>query len=90
MSLKITELFAFVTLDEEGDEGLMGFHTPDGWVPMIGADMARISDLQIMADNISRKTGIVYTLKKFKLASEEEFEAAGNKGIQVRGTSIPS
>jgi len=63
---KVTELFAFIAVHEDGDEGVMGFKTPDGtMMPMIGADMTRVDGLRMVADQIAKHTGTEYKLKKF-------------------------
>jgi hypothetical protein len=66
---KITELFAFVSIgDDPDDEGVMAFQTNDGiWMPMVGADMARVNELKPMADRISKITGKPYKILQFKL-----------------------
>lgn len=65
---KIDRLFAFVAIDpEDGDEGVMGFATQRGWMPMIGADQARVESLKPMAEEIKKTTGLDYEIKYFKL-----------------------
>ena len=39
---KITEMFAYVVADkDEDDEGVIGMQTAEGWLPLVGADVAR-------------------------------------------------
>ena len=45
MAKQVTELFAFVMIDEDGDEAVPAFHDGTTWLPMIGADMARVASL---------------------------------------------
>lgn len=62
----ITELFAFVATDnEDGNEGIIGLMTPDGMMPMIGADLARVESLKKIAD----ETGVPYEIRYFKLVT---------------------
>jgi len=64
--LRITELYAFVSKDENGHEGIMGFQTPDGnMMPMIGADVERVESLKPYADMISEKMGVGYEIRYF-------------------------
>ena len=74
MGFIITELFAFVDKidDEDGDEGVIGMSTDFGWIPLIGADMARVESLRPIAEKVAKETGKKVILKKFKLTSEEE------------------
>lgn len=57
MPLKITELFAFIGLDEQGDEGLVAWHDPQyGWMPLVGADPARLESYRQMAEHVAFHT----------------------------------
>ena len=70
---KITEMFAFVAEDKElpGDEGVIGFRNHYGeWMPLVGADMDRVSSLKPLADQVSQATGIKYKILKFALVGE--------------------
>jgi len=68
---KITEMFAFVTWNKDpDDEGVIGFRSPAGWVPMVGADMDRVESLKSIADDITKVHGKPYIIKKFKLVEE--------------------
>lgn len=55
----VSELYAWVTIDPaDGNEGVMAFRTASGdWMPMIGADMARIESLRPMVMAIISVTG---------------------------------
>lgn len=64
----ITELFAFVALDDfDGNEGVMAFHdgNSDTWIPMIGADMTRINSLIPLAEEIEEATGAKFEIRHF-------------------------
>jgi len=55
MGFVIKEMYAFVSVGEDGDEGVMGFLGPNrNWVPMVGADMTRVTDLRKIADRITK------------------------------------
>ena len=72
VKLKIDEIFAFVAEDDDG-EGITGFLGPDGtWLPMVGADMARVDQLRPIAREIARKSGKRIHLLKFSTRSEVE------------------
>lgn len=72
MPLVIDEMFAFTTIDENGDEGVMGYKTEVGWLPMVGADVDRIKSLKPMADSIATALRITYKIKRFKYVGEVE------------------
>lgn len=62
---KITELYAFVATDPDGSEGIMAFRSGDHWMPMIGADLARVESLRPLADRIAKATGQQYEIRYF-------------------------
>ena len=64
--LAITEIYAFVALQQDG-EGIMAFAGINGMmIPMIGADIERVESLKPIADEISATTGIKYEIRYFK------------------------
>jgi len=75
MPLKIEQMFAFIATDEKGDEGVCGFKGGDGWIPMVGADMAMVDKLRPIArmTAISTKTPI----KLCVFTKREEVEEIG-------------
>lgn len=46
---RITEIFAFIVMDEDGTEGIPAFKANGTMHPMVGADMARIDSLMTVA-----------------------------------------
>lgn len=64
MKLIIDEMFAFVADGDEG-EGIMGIRMGDTWMPLVGADMNRVTSLIPYADHIKKETGIDYRILKF-------------------------
>jgi len=68
---KIIEMYAFVAEDKvPEDEGIIGFMSGTGWMPLVGADMARVDSLKPIARDISRKTG--KTVKLIRFTNREE------------------
>lgn len=44
---RIEEMYAFVAEDSgPDDEGVVGMATKSGWMPLVGADMARVESLK--------------------------------------------
>lgn len=60
---KIQEMYAFVVEDTGADdEGVIGIQSEEGWLPLVGADMARVESLKPIARGIGNQIG-----KKVKL-----------------------
>lgn len=57
MGFRIDTLWAFTHVDENDVEGIVGFHTGSGWMPMIAADRDRIESLRPLAERLARETG---------------------------------
>ena len=70
--LKIDQLFAFVATDEDGNEGLCGFRSANGWIPMVGADMAMVEHLRPIALATAKASGQPIKLCLFKTREEVE------------------
>jgi hypothetical protein len=68
---KITEMWAFISEDKDAeDEGIISAHVGMGWMPLIGADEARIRSLLPLALEIQRQTGKKVKLVKFTQRSD--------------------
>ena len=63
--LKIETITAFVGTDELGNEGLIGFKGPQGWVPMVCADEDRVKQLFPIAETMSEVTGKSFRVIRF-------------------------
>ena len=75
MSDIIKEMYAFIAIDKEGNEGIMGIRGDNhSWLPLVGADMARVNSIKCAAQNLAKITGTKCILKKFKLVYEEEIK----------------
>lgn len=70
---KITEMFAFIAEDAgPDDEGIIGFTTPTGWMPMVGADMKRVDSLRPIAAGVAKDLG--KRVKLIHFTNREELE----------------
>jgi hypothetical protein len=50
---KVTEMYAFVVADKDGNEGVPAFSSPSGlMMPMVGADMHRVYQLLPIAQSL--------------------------------------
>lgn len=53
---RIESMYAFVAEDSgPDDEGVIGMNTAHGWMPLVGADMARVESLKPIARDIARQ-----------------------------------
>lgn len=66
--LKIDELYAFIAIDENGNEGIMSMFDGTTHIPLIGADTARLDSIRPLADEVTRVSGIKYEIRYFKRA----------------------
>ena len=64
---RIEELFVYVAHEpgDPDDEGITAFKAGGTWMPMVGADEARIKSLKGKAQEIANTTGHKITLMKF-------------------------
>ena len=73
MMPKIEQIYAFIAEDTgPDDEGVTGFATGMGWMPMVGADIDRIESLKPIAQQIAKSTG--KKIKLIKFTNREEVE----------------
>jgi len=76
--MKITTIKAYISIDDNGDEGICGFMKPDGqWLPMVCADDARVDSLRPLAEKIAKASGKLITLARFSV--REDMEVIGAK-----------
>ncbi|MBA7588167.1 hypothetical protein ES708_30218 [subsurface metagenome] len=70
---KITQMYAFVAEDSgPDDEGITGIWMGEIFMPLVGADMARVNSLRPAAEAIARKTG--KPIKLLHFSQREELE----------------
>ena len=68
MNNKITQMYAFVILDDglgHGNEGIPAIQLGAMACPMVGADMERVDDLRDTAKKLAAETGMKIELRKF-------------------------
>jgi hypothetical protein len=65
--LRIDELWAWISHDEEG-EGILGF----GAIPLIGADQDRIESYRVHAQHIAKMSGKAVRLVRYTTRTEVE------------------
>lgn len=70
---KINKLYAFVAEDQgPEDEGIMAYMNPVNkvWVPLVGADLARLKSLKNAADAISENSGKPHRVLEFSVRTD--------------------
>jgi len=65
-------MFAFVAEEAPGDEGIVAEYRGGMWLPMVGADMARVESLRPLAQSVARSTGLKIKLVRFEKRVELE------------------
>ena len=71
---KITTIWAFIAADKDpDDEGLVAGRVGSQWMPLVGADMARVESLKPIARSIAKVTGKKITLAKFEVRTDVPF-----------------
>jgi hypothetical protein len=71
--LRIEAMYAFVALDpDDNTEGVVAFMTPQGWVPMVGADLGRVEQLRPLAQEQAKELGLPILLLNFTNRTEVE------------------
>lgn len=69
--VRIETCFAFVVVDDDGTEGVPAFMTPDGmFLPLMGADEARVESLMPVVQAMATDSGKEITLVRFKEREE--------------------
>ena len=72
---RIDQMYAFIASDEDG-EGVIGMKVNENeWLPLVGADMARVESLKSYARSLSAATGKKVILVRF--TNREELEVYG-------------
>lgn len=65
---RIERMFAFIVTNlDEDDEGIPAVKGSMGWMPLVGADMARVDMLLPMAESLANEMGKTLTLVEFSV-----------------------
>lgn len=69
----VDEIWAFLSVDADNNEGIIGFSTNDGrWVPMVCADRKNIDPLRPLAKEIAAAAGKTVVLAHFSQRDDVE------------------
>jgi hypothetical protein len=61
----IDDVWLFLSIDEDGDEGVCAFHAGDVWMPMIATDLKRVESFKPLAQRMVAEGGMPIRLVKF-------------------------
>lgn len=65
---KISEIYAFIAVDDEGDEGICSVHhRNEGWVPLVTQNREDLDKLRPVAADVALRTGHVVHLRRYKV-----------------------
>lgn len=68
--LVIDAMYAFVVIDENGDEGIPAVLNHGAWLPLVGGDTARVESLMDHARQIAQHTG--RSMKIYRFTNREQ------------------
>lgn len=69
---RVTQLHAFLSVGEDGEEGVPAFQLGGSWMPLVAADATRLEQLRPLAQRIADETGRELTLAKFTVRMNVE------------------
>lgn len=70
---KITEIYVFVAeVTGPDDEGVVAMKAGDVWLPLVGADRARVDSLRPIAQDMAQASGKPIRLLRFTVREELE------------------
>ena len=70
---RVEFIWAFLAVDPtDGNEGVVGALTPQGWRPLIGGDTERMEVLRSMAQEVGRQHQAPIRLVRFELRRDVE------------------
>lgn len=58
-------IYAWIAIEEDGSEGFVAANVGGVWMPLIGADRARVDSLRGAAESVQRVIGLPVRLKVF-------------------------
>lgn len=70
----IDNLWAFLSIDEDGDEGVCAFHGSQGWMPMVATDLKRVESLKPLAQEMATEGNNIKLVKFTERVDVETYE----------------
>lgn len=72
IGFRVSEIWAFIARDDDGDEGVIAIPTGLGIMPAVAADQARLDSLRPYAQTAARVRGRDVRLVRFSHMTEVE------------------
>lgn len=69
---RIDAIWAYLSVDDDGDEGVMAMRGQNDWMPMIAGDERRRDLLRPVAEQQAKVGGVVVKLVRFHQREEVE------------------
>jgi hypothetical protein len=69
---RIEKIWAFRSVDDDGDEGVCGFLANGKWMPVVAADEKRLEDLRMFAQELANVSGRTIRQVCFTVREDEE------------------
>ena len=70
MSFRVTEIWAWLAVGDDNEEGIVAFQGPDGGLPLVMADRTRLDSLRSLAEGVARQGDKTLRLVKFSVREE--------------------
>lgn len=62
---EIKELFAFISIDQDGNEAICAFKFEDNWMPLVTADKKKVKSFCQISKTIAKKSNTIVRFIKF-------------------------
>ncbi len=66
------EIWAWIAIEDEGDEGVAAYMEDGTWRPMIGCAKEGIEGLRPIAEQIAKESGMTLQLRRFTTRTDLE------------------
>lgn len=87
MSFRLSTVHAFIAVDEEGEDGIIGMMMPNGqWMPFVAGDETRLKELKELAKIVAEKSKVQVKLVKFSNRENVEMLIPGGEWMTITGT----
>lgn len=68
----ISEVYAFVAVHDDGDEGIPAWKMGDTWTPLLASDAERLDVIRTIAQVSATTSGVPHKLVRFTVREELE------------------
>lgn len=79
--LVISDIYAYLSVDEDGNEGLIGELINGAWMPFVACDKARLDSLEPIAQRVAQRTG--RPVRLIHLSTRTEIKTLDPSGVSA-------